>query len=66
MLVSVLVAGVFGAYLVFVGIPKTQARNLYNEAQVARSSGDEGAYSELLDKAYAAWPEGYIGDELNK
>lgn len=68
LLLSVLVILAFSLiYLTLVGIPKTRARNLYNQAELAANAGDsQTEVTRLLQEAYAAWPEDYIADYLAK
>lgn len=49
----------FLLYLFGIGIPKTQARNLYNQAMAALEKGDVGAARAALQNSVAAWPEDY-------
>ncbi len=63
--VSLLVALIFGGYLILIGIPKSTARNLYNQALLAADMGDLEKADQLLQDAYAAWPEDYIQEALN-
>lgn len=51
-------------YYLFVGIPKTQARNLYEAAQEFKQINRYDKYLENLQKAYNSWPEIYISDEI--
>lgn len=63
-LLSITLASIFLSYLYFVGIPKTTARNLYNQAESALAVGNkEKAYS-LLQQAVISYPEKYIVEEL--
>jgi predicted PurR-regulated permease PerM len=61
---SLAVGIVFLGYLLLIGIPKTQARNLFNQAESANKNGDIQKAKELLQQAYLVWPEGYIASEL--
>lgn len=63
--VSLAVALLFLVYLVTLGIPKTTARNLYNEATLALKAGETAQARNLLEEAYKAWPEPYIKQELD-
>jgi hypothetical protein len=63
LVLSIAVAAVYGAYIYFVGIPRTSARHLYNEAQQAFKAGNISTGLQKLDQAYAAWPETYIAQE---
>lgn len=47
-----------------IGVPKTQARNLYNDAQLELGSGQISAARNLLEQAYKTWPEAYIQEAL--
>ena len=55
---------VYLTYYFFVGIPKTQARNLYNIALEYIAFDDYENYYKNLKAAYNSWPERYIADEL--
>jgi uncharacterized membrane protein YgaE (UPF0421/DUF939 family) len=54
------VTSAFLIYLIAIGIPKTQARNYYNQALIAQSIDQSDLAQSLLDKAYSAWPEAYF------
>lgn len=63
-LLSITLASLFLSYLYFIGIPKTNARNLYNQAETALSLGNIDKAYMLLRQAVNAWPEEYIVEEL--
>lgn len=65
-LASLAVALLFGIYIVLVGIPKTQARNLYNQGVISIQSGNIREGMQYFREATVAWPEPYILDELNR
>ena len=60
LIISVLLGGGFLVYLKFVGIPRTEARNLFNQAQLLLLDDKDREAKTLLDKAYETWPEEYI------
>ena len=53
-------------YILLIGIPRTKARNLYNTAQILEQIGKVESAEELYTKAYAAWPESYIEQAMNR
>jgi uncharacterized membrane protein YukC len=57
---------IFLLYLYFIGIPKTQARNHFNLAQIAENDGDVSTAKEEYKKALTYWNEGYIKEALEK
>lgn len=61
---ATMVGAIFLIYMVFIGIPKTTARNLYNEAEISQRQGDTTKAKELLEQAYTIWPEPYIQDKM--
>lgn len=63
-LVILLFAVGYLTYYFFIGIPKTQARNLYEISQEHLNMGETDKYIEKLNEAYSRWPEKYIADEL--
>lgn len=64
LLATVVVGLLFSVYLLFVGVPRTHARNLYNEAEALFTQGDDNESRQKLEAAYAVWPEQYILDTL--
>lgn len=62
--ISLLVAGTFLTYMFLIGIPKTKARNYYNQAMIARQEGDEAKAQENFEKALNYWNEEYIRREM--
>lgn len=60
LLVTFLLVGGFLAYLKLIGIPRTEARTLYNEAQLLLFDDRDDEAKALLEKAYSIWPEEYI------
>lgn len=58
--VSLLVAFICISYLLAVGIPKTQARQKYNEASLSYVLSDYAQSLVLAEEAYKIWPENYI------
>ncbi len=65
-LASVALCLVFGVYLALIGIPRTEARNLFNKGEVALALDDKAAAKDYFEQAYAKWPESYIAEELGK
>ncbi len=63
--ISLAVAAVFGLYLVFIGIPKTQARNYYNKGVLSIQSGQVREGLQDFQTAVSYWPEPYIVAQLN-
>jgi len=63
-IVSIGITTVFLLYVWFIGIPKTEARNLYNRAQIFIELHDYISARSLLEDAYAEFPEGYISEAL--
>lgn len=62
--ITTVTTGIFLLYLMLIGVPKTQARNLYNDAQLELGSGQISAARNLLEQAYKTWPEAYIQEAL--
>lgn len=60
LIITFLLAVGFLAYLKFVGIPRTQARNWYNHAQLLITEGKTKEAYDVLQDAYSIWPEDYI------
>lgn len=60
LLTSFLLTFGFLTYLKFVGIPRTEARNLFNQAQLLIEEDRASEAKELLTQAYSVWPEEYI------
>lgn len=65
-ILTILLAAGFLAYLKFVGIPRTQARNLYNQAQLLLAEDKTAEAKEILVQAQAFWPEDYILEALSE
>lgn len=65
-LTSLLIATVFLVYLLFMGIPRTQARNLYNQAIVAADFGSITTAQRHFQEALLYWPEPYIQQKLDQ
>jgi hypothetical protein len=65
-IVSFLSLIAFGAYLLLIGIPRTQARNLYNEAYTLSDQGKQTEAKLKLEEAYRVWPEPYILDGIQR
>ncbi len=61
-----IVVSAFGIYYIYVGVPKTTARNLYNAAHYQIEKNNRGEAIELLEQAYSTWPEEYIYLELEQ
>jgi hypothetical protein len=64
LIATFVVGAIFLAYLMYIGIPKTQARNLYNEGLLQIQQGNISDGLELYRQAYTTWPEEYIKQEL--
>ena len=64
LLCSVLLGAGFLLYTFLIGAPKTRARNLYNEAQLALGEDKIEQAVQLMSKAYDSWPEEYILQEI--
>lgn len=64
--ISLLVAGIFLAYMFLIGIPKTKARNYYNQGMIARQEGNETEAQKDFEKALSYWKEEYIRKEMKK
>ena len=62
--VSTVVMSVFNVYLYFIGIPRTQARNLYNEGVLSIQSGQIRPAIQYFRAALNYWPETYIKTAL--
>ena len=62
--VSTLVVLVFGVYLFFIGIPRTQARNLYNEGVLSIQAGEIRPAIQYFRAALNYWPEEHIKTAL--
>lgn len=61
-----MVAGGFLAYMFLIGIPKTKARNYYNQGMIAREEGNEAEAQKDFEKALTYWDEEYIKKEMKK
>lgn len=57
---------IFVIYLTFVGIPKTQARNFYNQALKQIENDEEDKAKASLLEGLKFWDERYIGEEFEK
>lgn len=64
--ISLLVAGIFLAYMFLIGIPKTKARNYYNQGMIARQEGNEIQAQKDFEKALSYWKEEYIKREMQE
>ncbi len=64
--ISVIIILLFGAYVYFIGRPKTMARNYYNRAQIDLKEGQEDKAIENMQKALEYWEEDYIREELEE
>jgi hypothetical protein len=60
LLTSFLLLIAFLTYLKFIGIPRTEARNLFNQAQLLILQEKDSEAKDVLMQAYAIWPEEYI------
>ncbi len=56
----------FGLYLFLIGIPKTQARNLFNAGQFAELQNDKAQAVNYYLQALRIWPEQYIREQLKQ
>ena len=65
-LASLLTFGIYMAYYVTIGVPKTEARNFYNEGIKAQGLGNTELAKKDFQKALTFWHEQYIQDELDK
>jgi hypothetical protein len=63
-IVSTLIVLIFGMYLFFIGIPRTQARNLYNEGVLSIQAGEIRPAIQYFRSALSYWPEDYIKTAL--
>lgn len=63
--ISILIAGIFLAYMFLIGIPKTKARNYYNQGMIAREEGNEAEAQKNFEKALTYWDEEYIQREIS-
>lgn len=59
-------AGAYMLYFYTVGIPKTQARNYYNQAIVKLEEGEREEAIKDLEKALTFWKEPYIEEQLKE
>ncbi len=66
LVVCVLLFLSYYAYIHYIGIPKTLARQYYLKAQNYRKFGNYEKYTELLSKSKSFFPEEYILTELTK
>jgi hypothetical protein len=64
LLVSIIISLLFLVYLVFVGIPKTQARNYYNKALIELENNNIEKAVNYLQTALNYWDEKYIRRKL--
>ncbi|BCX13722.1 MAG: hypothetical protein KatS3mg085_254 [Candidatus Dojkabacteria bacterium] len=62
--VSIVTFFAFCIYLIFIGIPKTQARNYYNKAIIAIEFGARDEAITYLSTALKYWEENYIKQKL--
>lgn len=65
-IVSLVVAGIYMAYYVTIGIPKTQARNYFNLANSDLEVGDKESALKNLETAKGFWPEQYVLDKIEE
>jgi hypothetical protein len=65
-IISIIISIMFFVYLQLFGIPKTQARNYYNLAEIQLGLNNKKLAEEYLVKAISYWPEEYIKQELQK
>lgn len=65
LIVGLIAFVLFFVYLIAIGVPRTHARNLYNEAYTLSEQGQNAEARSKLEEAYAVWPEPYILDGIN-
>jgi len=65
-LVIFFVVSIYLLYLFTLGVPKTQARNLYLKAQERLKIGDVDGYLNYMKKSLSYYQEEYILSELEK
>lgn len=63
-IVSFFIIAIFITYLVFIGIPKTQARNTYLQAEFELEKGNTEIGIALLEESLRLFPENYARDKL--
>ncbi len=64
--VSLLTTALYVLYIVLIGMPKTQARNYYNEGVLSIQKGEIRAAIQDFQTAVNYWPESYIVTELHR
>ena len=65
-IVSIALIAGFYLYLTFIGIPRTQARNYYNQAVDEMDKGNNTKALEYVNEGLKYWNEPYLNDLKQK